>query len=210
MPVAMGQDRACMSGLWGTSSGANVAQADLDTWEPRYASGGVSDSPPDPWITTVAAAFLPDHGTAVDLAGGAGRHARWLAGRGLESTVVDIAPSGLRLARERAAAEGLALHTLVWDLDHGLPEGAWDVVLIRFFLVRPLLEQLHRVVAPGGVLIHLHPTHRNLERHARPSARWLLEDGELGGVPGLETLHLEEGWGREGRHEVRYVGRRRS
>jgi SAM-dependent methyltransferase len=131
-----------------------------------------------------------------------------LAGRGLATTVVDIAPSGLALAEERAAAEGLRLHTLVWDLDDGVPEGRWDVVLVSFFLVRPLLAQLHRVVAPGGVLIHLHPTRRNLERHGRPGARWLLEDGELRGVPGLETLHLEEGWGLEGRHEVRYVGRR--
>jgi len=185
-----------------------MARADFDKWEPRYGSGRGYGRAPDPWITTVAAGFLPEHGTAVDLAGGSGRHARWLAGRGLQTTVVDIAPSGLALAQARTAEDGLRLHTQVHDLDDGLPEGTWDVVLISFFLIRPLLGALHRAVAPGGVLIHLHPTRSNLERHERPSARWLLDDGELTGVPGLETLHLEEGWGPEGRHEVRYVGRR--
>jgi len=184
-----------------------VSRADFDKWASRYGSGRGYGGAPDRWLTEVASGFLPATGTAVDLAGGSGRHARWLAGLGLETTVVDIAPSGLALAEARAAEEGLRLHTRVWDLDDGLPDGRWDVVLASFFLLR--LDGIHRVVAPGGLFVYLHPTMGNLERHPRPSARWLLEDGALTGVPGLETLHLEEGWGPEGRHEVRYVGRLR-
>lgn len=185
-----------------------MSSADFDKWEPRYASGRGYGGEPDPFFVEVASGFLPDRGTAVDLAGGSGRHARWLAHQGLDTTVVDISPSGLRLAREAAAAEGLSLRTVEHDLDHGPPGGAWDVVLVSFFLVRPFLDRLADAVAPGGVLLLVHPTVRNLERHARPGRRWLFEEGELTGVPGLQTLHHEEGWGAGGRHEVRYVGRK--
>lgn len=187
-----------------------MAQADFDKWEPRYAQGRGYGRGPDSWITTVANQFLPERGRAVDLAGGSGRHARWLAARGLQTTVVDIAPSGLAIARRRASEAGVSLSTLVCDLDDGLPDGTWDVVLLTFFLVRPLLSDIHRIVAPGGVFLHVHPTMVNLQRHEKPGRRWLLEPGEFTGVPGLDTLHLEEGWGEEDRHEVRYVGRRSS
>ena len=186
-----------------------MAEADFDKWETRYRSGRDYGGDPNTWLTDVAAAYLPDQGRALDLAGGSGRHARWLASRGLKTTLLDIAPAGLELARDRAAAEGLTLQTLAHDLDAGLPVGQWDVVLISFFLIRPVRADLHRIVAPGGLFLHIHPTRTNLERHERPSARWLLEPGELTGVPGFDTLLLEESWGRTGRHEVRYVGRKR-
>lgn len=185
-----------------------MSRADFDKWEPRYASGRGYGRDPEPWFVDHASAFLPVSGTAVDLAGGSGRHARWLAGRGLQTTLVDISPSALTLATERAQAADTALATLQQDLDQGLPEGDWDVVLISFFLVRDHLAELHRLVRPGGVLLMLHPTAANLQRHDKPGRRWLFDEGEFSGVPGLSTLHLEEGWGESGRHEVRYVGRR--
>lgn len=185
-----------------------MADDDRTRWQARYRDAAPTDRAPDPWLVQGAAPFLPTEGTALDLAGGTGRHARWLAARGLRTTVLDIAPAGLDLAVARAAAEGLRLEALAHDLDDGLPDGTWDVVLVSWFLVRPLFPRLHRAVAPGGVLVLLHPTVRNLERHRHPSARWCLDDGELTGLRGLDTLHLEEGWGATGHHEVRYVGRR--
>ncbi len=184
-----------------------MSRDDYEKWQPRYATGRGYGTHPDSWMTDVAARFLPTTGTAVDLAGGSGRHACWLAAKGLDTTVVDIAPAGLELARERAQAHGLSLDTRVHDLDDGLPDGRWDVVVVSFFLIRPLLDQIHRVVEPGGVFVYLHPTRTNLERHDRPSARWLLEPGEVTHIEGLQTLHHEESW-REGRHELRFVGRR--
>ena len=185
-----------------------MARADYDKWEPRYASGRSYGQEPNAFLTRTAAPFLPTTGTAVDLAGGSGRHALWLAARGLDVTVVDISPSGLALARGKAHAQGLEVRTLEHDLDEGLPDGAWDLVHISYFLVRPLLDELSRIVRPGGVLTLVHPTASNLERHPKPGRRWLFEDGELTGVPGLDTLFLEEGWDAKGEHTVRYVGRK--
>src|SRR5436190_1959205 len=63
--------------------------------------------------------------------------------------------------------------------------------------------------APGGMLFYVQPTRKNLERHASPSERFLLEDGALPGlVWGLEILHYEEGWSNEGRHEARLLAQR--
>lgn len=185
-----------------------MAQFDYDKWETRYAEGRGYGKAPDPWVTGVASRFLPEQGTALDLAGGSGRHALWLAERGLDTTLLDISPSGLALAEAAAAERGLTLHTLVRDLDDGLPEGSWSVVLSCFFLVRPYLDGISALVEPGGIYILVHPTVRNLDRHEKPTRSWLFEEGELTAVPGLTTVHLEEGWGEGGRHEVRYVGRK--
>ena len=54
-----------------------------------------------------------------------------------------------------------------------------------------------------------HPTRRNLQRHARPPAQYLLEDGELLSlIEELEVLQHEEGWLADGRHDALVVARR--
>ena len=187
-----------------------MSRADLERWEARYAASSPAPAatPPDPFFAEVGARHLPAAGTAADLAGGSGRHACWLAARGLTTTLLDIAPAALSLARARAAQGGLALRTLRWDLDDGLPAERWDVVLLSYFLLEARFGELSGLLRPGGVLLMVHPTTQNLERHPRPGRRWVLEAGRFSGMAGLETLHLEEGWGARGRHEVRYIGRR--
>ena len=75
--------------------------------------------------------------------------------------------------------------------------GSWYTSVIPHLLV------------PGGWLVCELPTRKNLERHARPSARWLLDEGELARlVMGLEIVRLEEGWSAAGRHEARVVARK--
>jgi SAM-dependent methyltransferase len=90
-----------------------------------------------------------------------------------------------------------------------LPDGPWDLVLSFHFLRRALFADFPRILAPGGLLVYVQPTRTNLERHDRPPAGFLLEDGELPGlVQGLEIVQYEEGWLDEGRHEARLVARK--
>ncbi|MCP4872451.1 MAG: class I SAM-dependent methyltransferase [Proteobacteria bacterium] len=165
---------------------------------------------PDPWIEEIAS-LLPDRGRAIDLAGGAGRHAVWLAARGLNVTLVDISEAALTLARDAADARGLTLTCMPADLEaDGPPPGRWDVAVIAHFLHRPLLEQVDRLLEPGGKLVVVHPTRTNLERHPKPSARFLLEDDELRTLL-PSSLHLEryeEGWTDAGVHHARLVAQR--
>lgn len=186
-----------------------MSDADRARWEERYRTTCPHAREPSPFLQSLDA-LLPRAGRALDVAGGAGRNAVWLAKRGLAVTVCDISDTALALARDAARAEGLAFETMALDLETApLPAGPWDVVLSFHYLQRDLFARWPEVLAPGGVLVFAQPTRSNLERHPKPGSSHLLEDGELPGlVQGLEVVRYEEGWLDEGRHEARLVGRR--
>jgi SAM-dependent methyltransferase len=161
-------------------------------------------------VLTSNAGLLPNLGRALDLAGGAGSDAIWLARRGLDVTLADISPVALELARSTAERNGVSLRTMETDLERDpFPPGPWDLILCVRFLWRPLFEVIPAELAPGGVLIVVHPTRSNLLRHERPGPQYLLDDGELPGlVRGLEVLRYQEGWTPEGHHEATLIARR--
>lgn len=169
----------------------------MDKWDRIWSERGHAVSGHSAFLDRVAE-LLPTQGRALDLAGGAGRNALWLASRGLEVTVCDKSAVGLELAA------GRGLRTLQRDVEvEGPPPGPWDLVLIHHFLWRPVFARLDT-----AWLVFVQPTTTNLERHPRPSERFLLRPGEVQGLlAGFEVLHLEEDWGPEGRHEARVVAR---
>jgi SAM-dependent methyltransferase len=186
-----------------------MSDADRAKWDERYRSKGPESSEPLAFLTSLE---LPEPGRALDVAGGAGRNAIWLARRGWRVTIVDVSPEGLALAR--AAAADLPLQLVCADLERApLPPGPFDLVVSSYFLRRELFPAFPAVLAPGGRLVYVQPTRANLQRHARPPAGFLLEDGELPSlVRDLEIVSYEEGWfgeGNEARHEARLVARKR-
>ncbi|HLU67638.1 MAG TPA: methyltransferase domain-containing protein [Kofleriaceae bacterium] len=185
-----------------------MAEGDRRRWDARWREGGVIGAP-SPLITALDE-LLPRSGRALDVAGGPGRHALWLARRGLEVTLVDVSPVALERAAAAAREAGLRLTTAEVDLDRAAPPaGPWDLVLQVHYVNRALTRRLAGELAPGGLLVLLHPTRTNLERHERPSARFLLDDGEAAALAGpLDILRLDEGWLADGRHEALLVARR--
>ena len=114
-------------------------------------------------------------------------------------------------ALHRGAAEaGVSIHTQCIDLDsEPLPVGPWDVILSVCFLWRPLFAEIPKVLAPDGWLVVIQPTLRNLERHDKPPAQFLLQENELPSlIQGLEVVRYEEGWLADGRHDAFLVARR--
>jgi len=189
-----------------------VSDADRDRWNARWLErAGDSLSEPAPWIASLDP-ILPRSGSALDIAGGAGRHAVWLARRGLEVTLVDVSGEGLRLAARAAAAAGVSIELVERDLEREpLPAGPWDVALCYHYLERALFPVIADALTPGGHLAFCQPTRSNLERNPRPGSAFLLDDGEAPSlVAGLEIVSYTEGWVAEGRHEARLVARRRS
>jgi tellurite methyltransferase len=187
-----------------------MAAADRDRWNARYRD---EEAPLEPSSFVAGLdAVLPRRGRALDVGGGSGRHALWLARRGLEVTLADVSDVALACAATAARAEGLRLTKLAADLEAApLPAGPWDVILCTYFLHRPLFPAFAAALAPGGLLVVAHATRSNLERHPRPGPEHVLEDGELAGlVRDLEVIRLEEGWLESGRHEARLVARRRA
>ncbi len=66
-------------------------------WDARWERNRQPQTPAA--FVVESARFLPATGTAIDVAGGSGRNAIWLAGRGLEVTLVDVSSVALTRAR---------------------------------------------------------------------------------------------------------------
>lgn len=181
--------------------------SDQHRWDSRYAQEQGPEQPAALW--SHARAFLPRVGTALDVAGGTGRHAFVLAQHGLRVTLLDVSAVAVDTVNQHARAHGLAVTAHQWDAAVApLPEGRWDVVWCTFFHDVTVWGALASRVAPGGVLCVAHPTQRNLERNAHPSARWLGAPGEVAALaPGWERLWEFEGWTPGGTHEGQLVAR---
>jgi 2-polyprenyl-3-methyl-5-hydroxy-6-metoxy-1,4-benzoquinol methylase len=188
-----------------------VSQSDRERWNARWSQREQDGarSQPSPWIASLGA-IVPSAGRALDVAGGAGRHAVWLARRGLGVTLADVSDEGLRLAAAAARDAGVEVDLVHIDLEREpLPAGAWDLIVCVHYLQRSLFPAIAAELAPGGLLLFCHQTRVNLERHARPGPAYLLEEGEAATlVAGLEILSCDEGWQEDGRHEARLIARR--
>jgi len=190
-----------------------MAAGDRARWDARWSAPDAPASAAPARALVEAEPFLPRAAAArvprvLDVAGGAGRNAVWLARRGLDVTLADVSPLALARAAGAAAAAGVTLRLLERDLEEGLPAGPWDAIVVVDFLHRPLFDAFPTALAPGGVLVHAQPTLRNLERHAHPGARFLVAPGELRALArGLGVLAFAEGWV-DDRHVARLVARR--
>src|SRR5581483_1647975 len=199
-----------------TCYAAAMAEGDRARWDARWHERRVDDGAAPSSFLVALEDVLP-RGDAVpapralDVAGGAGRNAIWLARRGLAVTLVDVSPVALERARAAAARAGVSLDLVAADLEReALPPGPFDVVVSVDFLWRPLFAALPAVLTPGGILVVVHPTRRNLERHAHPTARFLLAEGELRTLVARDfvLLRYDEDWF-DDRHEARLAARRR-
>ena len=74
---------------------------DRQKWDAKYAAAEEIPREPSAVLRSLEK-LLPRCGRALDVAGGAGRNAIWLAKRGLDVTIADVSPRGLALACERA------------------------------------------------------------------------------------------------------------
>lgn len=193
-----------------------MAEADRQRWNAKYAARSHARGEPSPALVGLRAWLAPP-GRALDLAGGAGANALYLATLGFDVTLVDIAERGLEIASERAAAAGLRLRVIRADLERDpLPAGPWDLITCSHYLQRELIATAADALAPDGRLIWIHPTTTNLERHAKPSARFLLAPGEAEALvrdAGLAVQVADEGWvgaddGSGPRHLARLVAAR--
>lgn len=141
--------------------------------------------------TRAIAAHLPAGARALDLGGGPGRYALWLAGRGHRVALADLAPGLLALARARVAASpaGALVEEIVEadarDLSRWA-DGAFDAALALgpfYHLPDPAdrdraAAELARVLRPGGVaFVALMPRYAFLRRAlALPDERRHLAD----------------------------------
>jgi len=169
-------------------------------WDKKYRERSHSSLEPDPFLVAAYEEFLSatSPGLALDVAGGVGRHATWLAQRGWRVKLVDISEVGVRQAEENAQDTGSAgsISTQVCDLNtmQDLGRQQYDLVLVFFFLQRELFPSLISALKPNGLLIYKTYTTDQQHFSGGPShPMFLLEPNELlDAFSSMRVLHYHE------------------
>jgi len=154
-------------------------------WDRRYSEGSHHSLTPDPFLVSAYQDFIepsfPKPGCALDLAGGVGRHALFLAERGWDVTLMDISDTGLAEARQQAEQRRLRITFEQRDLTEGqLLPATFDLILVFFYLERSLFPQIAAALKPGGILVYKTYTREQLKLGGGPThPMHLLESNEL-------------------------------
>jgi 2-polyprenyl-3-methyl-5-hydroxy-6-metoxy-1,4-benzoquinol methylase len=169
-------------------------------WDKKYSERSHGSLQPDPFLVAAYEEFLSaaSPGLALDVAGGVGRHAIWLAQRGWRMKLMDISEVGVKQAVENAKQKGTAssIATEVRDLNSAQDIGReqYDLVVVFFFLQRELFPVLAAAIKPGGHLIYKTYTTEQQRFNGGPShPMFLLQPNELlHAFPSLRVLHYHE------------------
>jgi tellurite methyltransferase len=90
---------------------------------------------------------------ALDIACGEGRNSVFLARQGFEVTGLDISDVGISKGMQLAAKAGVIIDFRRVDLDGYHITGRFDLIINFNFLLRELIPEEFRALAPGGVLL---------------------------------------------------------
>ena len=167
---------------------------DRRKWEELYATGSRPDRPPSPWVIETVNR-LPNDGRIADIAGGSGRHAREIARPDRRVVLVDF----IQDAVARACRANASVYGVVADVTRlPLRPASFAIVLVTYFLDRPLLPDFASLISPGGYLVyetytvaHLDLVQRGLAR-GPSTVQFLLQPGELPEL--VKPLHVLEYW----------------
>jgi SAM-dependent methyltransferase len=155
--------------------------------------------------------LLPDAGYALDVACGRGRHALFLAERGLAVVAVDRDRLAIDELTVEAVRRNLAVEARVVDLEAGevdLGRELYDLVVVFHYLHRPLFPALLRALAPGALLIYETFTVDQARLGKPTNPDFLLQHGELRQRLSSLTIVREREGVFEGRHVAAVVARK--
>ena len=154
------------------------------------------------------AGFLCDHvhrlrrGRALDVATGRGRNTLFLASHGFTVDALDRDDHGLAELMDAARARGLeGITTRTMDLEgdphaaQALTEHRYDVIVVFFYLHRPLFPAFLEALNPGGHLVYETFLLDHHLRYGHPKRKeFCLERNELLELArGLRIVHYDEG-----------------
>jgi SAM-dependent methyltransferase len=132
------------------------------------------DLPPSAWVQRWAPSIRPG-GLVLDVAAGAGRHARWLARLGFEVEAVDRDASLFADPPRNVKVVEADIEGGPWPFEGRL----FDGIVVTNYLHRPLIPLLAASLEPGGLLVY-ETFARGNERFGKPSnPDFLLAPGEL-------------------------------
>jgi tellurite methyltransferase len=127
-------------------------------WDQKYQQEMASLTKPDPFFLSGYEQFVddlfPSAGTVLDLAGGLGRHALWLASRGWQVSVVDISEVAISRLGRKALQLNLSLDLFAMAAtEYKFEPSQFDLIVLFYHLDRSLCEKIVPALKPGGFLI---------------------------------------------------------
>lgn len=178
-----------------------IPSSNLDSprqrWDERYADLSFKDRREPTSFVMACLPQLPHQGHALDVAAGAGRHSLALARHGLQVDAIDISAQGLYRAQQRAQQFAATIRFIVADIERPwLPQRSYNVILVSFFLYRPLFPLIKDRLCSGGWLVYETLTIAQKDSsHTQPMRpEFLLQPGELKDTfADFEILFYDEG-----------------
>jgi SAM-dependent methyltransferase len=182
-------------------------------WDSKYEEGLPSLIEPDPFFISAYEKFVhpsfANAGVALDLAGGLGRHALWLAKRGWQVTVIDVSEVAIGKLNQSALELNVKLNLQVGDAsEYKFEPARFDLIVLFYHTDRDLFPKIVSALNPGGLLLCKLSVRWNSEQKLNPFRTDPLGRDELPSlVPGLPVLHHQERPVRD-RGVVEFVGRK--
>ena len=147
-----------------TTEGSDI---DAAGWDERYKKSDlVWSAGPNTFVVEQVAGLAP--GRAIDLAGGEGRNAIWLAEQGWDAELVEFSAVAIEKAAAIAHHRGVPLRTTLADVTSAPALEPADLVLVCYLQLpnaslTPALAHAATLVAPGGTLLVIAHERDNLE-----------------------------------------------
>ena len=182
-------------------------------WDTKYEHGLPSLEKPDPFFLSAFDQFVadpfPNGGTALDLGGGIGRHALWLAKRNWQVTVVDISEVAIRELDQKARQLDLTFDLFALDArEYQFKPACFDLIVMFYHFDRAICPSVLSTLKPGGVLICKCSLSWDSYGGSDPlSIRPLARNEILSTLPGLQVMSHQERHVRN-RGVVEYVGKK--
>jgi len=127
-------------------------------WDLKYEQGLPSLTKPDPFFLSAYEQFVhpsfSNGGLALDLAGGTGRHALWLANRKWNVTVVDVSRVAIKQLRHAANDSMVELNLCeVGAAQYDFGAKRFDLIVLFYYLDRSLFPKIISALNVGGFVI---------------------------------------------------------
>ena len=167
-------------------------------WDLKYEQGLTSLTEPDPFFISAYETFVdqsfPDAGVALDLAGGLGRHALWLASRHWQVRVVDLSDVAIGKLTQTARELNVKLELLVGNAaEYKFEPARFDLIVLFYHLDRSLFPKVVSALNPGGMLICKMSLRWGSDGRQTAIGTGLLGRNELPSlVPELHVLYHQE------------------
>ena len=170
-------------------------------WDIKYEQGLPSLTEPDPFFISAYERFVNPSlpkvgvaGVALDLAGGLGRHALWLARRNWQVTVVELSDVAIAKLSQSALELNVNVDLFAGDAaEYRFEPAQFDLIVLFYHLDRSLFPKIVSALKPGGLLICKMSLRWDSDERLTTASTGPLQRNELPSlVPELDVLHHQE------------------